>query len=118
MSQTDSARRLSAMIWRDRLRVVFYCIAACLVIGSVTVFFFRNDIVRTSTVTGEVYTWHRAQDDSGTVTYKLGVKLPDGTSHVVTTRQYPRLPRNGDRVELTKLETESGSARYRFKKAL
>jgi hypothetical protein len=118
MSHTASARRLSAMIWKARLRTAFYCIAACIVIGVVTVLLIRNDVVRTSTVIGEVYTWNRTQNDAGIVTFTLGVKLPDGTSGVVTTRRYDGLPKNGDRVELTKLETASGKPRYRFSKAL
>jgi hypothetical protein len=115
--RSEKARRLSAIIWADRLRsavpfILAFGFAAC--VGAFLAF--DAKIAKQETVYGEVSGWSAKHRDDGSSSYIVWVHLPDGSTVMATGSPFNRAPTIGAPAELIKIQTATGRLRYMWVK--
>jgi hypothetical protein len=109
--------KLSALIWRDRLRLALPFVAAFLLCGSLFAFLaIDKKGADHSFVSGRVDSWSRVQGDTGALNYVIWVTLPDGSHVAATAPGVTRAPSAGESIELVKLNTPTGRILYERKR--
>jgi hypothetical protein len=109
-------RRLSALLWRERLGLALPFLVAAALIVSVAAFLLSDSIESRTTVSGIVDGWLRQQTDLGSSTYLLFVTLAGGSRVVATADSYGRAPGRGEVVTLQRTQTTIGRVNYVWKR--
>ena len=109
------AERLSALIWRERLKAAGPLIVIVVVIASILLgFTLHNAPSTTQQLEGDVTSWTRAQSSIGSGSYAIDVRLTSGARVVAAASDYGRAPRIGERITIDKITTLTGAVRYRW----
>jgi hypothetical protein len=111
----DRARKLSALIWRDRLKAALPIIVTILIVVSLGLALtIHQTPAEREQLEGQVVSWTRAQTEEGAGTYYIGVTLADGEKVTATASRHGRSPRIGEQINVDKVTTVTGATRYQW----
>lgn len=113
--KTEKAKQFSRMIWRKRTReaAIFFVIPV-LILGIYIIFLADEQGAERTQVMGTVQSWSAAQNETGTAGYIIWVVLEDDSRVAATADRHGRTPINGESIEVTRVETQSGRLRYHW----
>lgn len=111
----EKAKKLNRMIWIGRLRTgIVPGLILTLLAGLLTLYLYDEQTAQRSTVQATVERWSRAQSQVGSSDYIIDVTLADGTKATATAGSYGKAPAPGERIQLIRLQTQSGRLRYQW----
>lgn len=115
MASSRNMRRLSVLLWQDRLRLAIPTLVVLLLFaGLLALYILDSDIAEQSVVEGTVDGWSREQKETGAGAYLISVTLADGNKALATAGSSRDAPRLGQHVKLMRIKTRMGRIRYRW----
>jgi hypothetical protein len=113
---SKQARKLNALMWRERLRTAIPMVAGFVIIVAILALLkFGESPASDSPIAAEVKSWSRHQDETGVSSYILFVTLADGEQVIATASRHGRAPKIGEKVELHAVRTLLGGVKYRWR---
>jgi hypothetical protein len=109
----DRAKKLSAVIWRERpktaWRVLAVVFAVALLLVAWTLHQTPSEIEQ---LEAQLVGWTRVQTEECAGTYLIDVTLADGEKVTATASRYGRSPRIGEQIQVDKVTTLTGATKY------
>jgi hypothetical protein len=113
----DRAKRLSALIWQERIKTAALIIVIVVVVASILFAgLFHNAPSESERLDGEVTGWSRYQTETGAGAYVITVTLAGGHKVTATASRYGRAPRMGEQIKVNKITTLTGHIRYEWRR--
>jgi hypothetical protein len=111
--KAENARQLSALMWRDRIRVGLMLLTAlALILGLSFALISYNEVTQRTVISGVVDAWSREQTEMGSRNYILWLTLDDGSKTMLTLSSNHDAPKIGARIELMRTESRLSGIRY------